>query len=554
MKFTGERYVPQMEAPEISYEHWHRYLYASQFVAGKDVLDVASGEGFGAHLLAMSARRVVGVDVDPEAVAHAARTYQRPNLEFRCGSAVCIPLQDARSFDVVVSFETIEHLDAEQQMKFGDEIKRLLKPGGQAIISTPDKLYYSDQPKYNNEFHRHEFYEREFRAFLGDLFRHVSVFEQRVYPVSYIWAQDRAARPPSVFQIAYTDGRFAPVSGDRKVPLYLIAVCSDTAYEVPSSSLLLDVSARATQVRLEQLSEREHAVERLAAHAREQQSVIERLQEQSREHELLDELRDQLSALRDQIEAGRQEHAALEHVLAGKAELERQLLTLSAAKEAAEGEAVTLRGTVAEQAERLRSLATQADDNAAHEQELRAMLVDTHAQLLRRDAEIEATLGAALQADAPGSPGSIRHGHLLQKIRQVARDKLPANARVLVVSLGDAALLELDGRHAAHFPQSDDGAYADYTLADGAAAIAHLETLRERGADFLLIPRHTRRWLRAYTGFQEYLERRYRVVARQPDVGLILDLRLAPENRSDDAAGITPMRGNRKGPRKRVGQ
>ena len=72
--FTGERFVPGC-AGEIAYEHWHRYAFARQFVAGKRVLDAACGEGYGSALLASVAASVVGVDIDAPAVAHAAERY-----------------------------------------------------------------------------------------------------------------------------------------------------------------------------------------------------------------------------------------------------------------------------------------------------------------------------------------------------------------------------------------------------------------------------------------------------------------------------------------------
>ena len=68
MEFTGERFVPQCQG-EIAAEHYHRYFFASGFVAGKRVLDIASGEGYGTHILAQSAAHVTGVDISPEAVA-----------------------------------------------------------------------------------------------------------------------------------------------------------------------------------------------------------------------------------------------------------------------------------------------------------------------------------------------------------------------------------------------------------------------------------------------------------------------------------------------------
>ena len=67
MEHTGERFLPEIDGAYISYEHWHRYLFASSFVAGKSVLDVASGEGYGSALLALTAASVVGVDVAEDA-------------------------------------------------------------------------------------------------------------------------------------------------------------------------------------------------------------------------------------------------------------------------------------------------------------------------------------------------------------------------------------------------------------------------------------------------------------------------------------------------------
>src|SRR5438093_10255188 len=72
IEWTGERYVPWMEGAEIGYEHLHRYAFATQFVRNKRVLDLASGEGYGSNLLAKTAKQVVGIDIDEQAVRHAA--------------------------------------------------------------------------------------------------------------------------------------------------------------------------------------------------------------------------------------------------------------------------------------------------------------------------------------------------------------------------------------------------------------------------------------------------------------------------------------------------
>src|SRR5438876_11805896 len=102
MDFTGERYVPEIEG-QIRYEHLHRYAICLELVAGKSVLDIASGEGYGAALLATVAKSVTGVDIDPASVGHARHAYYSPRLNYVVGSCVSVPLPDA-SFDVVTSF------------------------------------------------------------------------------------------------------------------------------------------------------------------------------------------------------------------------------------------------------------------------------------------------------------------------------------------------------------------------------------------------------------------------------------------------------------------
>ena len=152
LTFTGERFLPEVRGA-IWYEHWHRYAVAAALAAGKRVLDAASGEGYGSFLLARDAASVVGVDVSADAVAHARQRYARANLRFEAASVTTLPLPDA-SIDLVVSFETIEHLTAQAPMLA--EFRRVLAPDGVLLISSPNRPVYNEGGGIDNHFHVRE--------------------------------------------------------------------------------------------------------------------------------------------------------------------------------------------------------------------------------------------------------------------------------------------------------------------------------------------------------------------------------------------------------------
>lgn len=199
LSFTGERFLPEC-AGEMVYEHWHRYLLAQRHVAGKRVLDAASGEGYGASLLAGKAASVVGVDVSPEATAHATAKYASKKLRFVTASVAQMPLPDA-SFDVIVSFETIEHMTEHEA--FMREVDRLLAPGGLFIISSPNRPEYSDKTGYRNEFHVRELDRNELRTLLDRHFPAQQWFAQRPAFHSIIWPLDAS---PSTTEALAADG------------------------------------------------------------------------------------------------------------------------------------------------------------------------------------------------------------------------------------------------------------------------------------------------------------------------------------------------------------
>ena len=119
---------------QIEFEHFHRYCLARDLCQDLDVLDVASGEGYGSAILAGVALSVIGVDIDEGTLAHSREAYPLENLRFLHGSAIDLPLEEA-SVDAVVSFETLEHI--REHDDFVAEVKRVLRPGGLFIVSTP---------------------------------------------------------------------------------------------------------------------------------------------------------------------------------------------------------------------------------------------------------------------------------------------------------------------------------------------------------------------------------------------------------------------------------
>lgn len=176
--FTGERFVPGIEDPQLEIEHFQRYNSVLPIVKDKVVVDAACGEGYGSKILSSVARSVVGIDINEEAVQRAKDKYDnQENLSFVVASIAELPLAE-KSVDVLVSFETIEHVSADLQQQFLQQITRVLKDDGILIMSTPNKAIYSDLHDYHNEFHVKEFYKEEFLEFLRQKFENVLLYNQ----------------------------------------------------------------------------------------------------------------------------------------------------------------------------------------------------------------------------------------------------------------------------------------------------------------------------------------------------------------------------------------
>ncbi|MBI1761763.1 MAG: methyltransferase domain-containing protein [Acidobacteria bacterium] len=298
MEFTGERYVPNPDQPnlnsalifaQIKLEHWHRYALSLPFVTGKQVLDIASGEGYGSALLARQAKTVVGVDIAPESIAHAEQAYQAlSNLSFLAGSCESLPLP-AAAVDVVTSFETIEHHDKHEEMM--REVKRVLKPDGMLILSSPNKAIFTDKLNYTSPYHIKELYFSELCALLRKHFTHVKIFGQKVTVGSLVYplGNEPAANLP-VFSPA-EPGVSAQVPSLPE-PLYYIALCSEQPLPIALTavSLYLDQQTDLLQLTAQEYHQRatreaEVPIKQLTQYTGTLEQLAEQLQTQLRAQE-----------------------------------------------------------------------------------------------------------------------------------------------------------------------------------------------------------------------------------------------------------------------------
>lgn len=174
-EFTGERLIPGEVDIDLLNEHMARYHFAVRLARGKRVLDAGCGAGYGSAELADVAESVFAIDIAPEAIEYARAHYPLPNLAFEQASCTGLPYADG-AFDLVVAFEVIEHL--ENWRDFLREVRRVLAPAGQLIVSTPNRLYYTESrgTEGANPFHVHEFDFDEFTRELRQLFPYVSMF------------------------------------------------------------------------------------------------------------------------------------------------------------------------------------------------------------------------------------------------------------------------------------------------------------------------------------------------------------------------------------------
>jgi len=216
IKEEGERMVPAFHKGNLVYgEHISRYESVKDILKDKVVLDIASGSGYGTYVLSEKAKKIYGVDVDAGAVKYAKKNYPRKNIEYLLGDAEKIPLED-NSIDAVITFETIEHI--KDYKKFLDEIKRVLRPDGFAVISTPNDPEFPE----GNHFHLHEFEEKELDQTLKGYFKNTKFSYQYTWLFAGVLNAKTADSEGSKRLLVENA---APVPSTKAI--YFMVLCSD---------------------------------------------------------------------------------------------------------------------------------------------------------------------------------------------------------------------------------------------------------------------------------------------------------------------------------------
>lgn len=181
--------------------HLNRYYFALAFGRDKVVLDIACGSGYGSNILSSKAKKVIGVDISEDAIFYANKHYKKENLQYIKMPIEALKLDD--KVDVIISFETIEHIKNEKA--YFEAIEELLSEKGIFIVSTP--LAEIDGQSKSNLYHVNEFTMDRFKKTLEEKFSDVIYYRQD---------------PENEGAIAIDDGKM--INGTYGIS-YIIAVC-----------------------------------------------------------------------------------------------------------------------------------------------------------------------------------------------------------------------------------------------------------------------------------------------------------------------------------------
>jgi 2-polyprenyl-3-methyl-5-hydroxy-6-metoxy-1,4-benzoquinol methylase/glycosyltransferase involved in cell wall biosynthesis len=517
----------------------------------KRVLEIGCGAGHMSNALKGQACEVVGIEIDPEAAKRASAFCENvivadlDYMNFEEG------LGDDR-FDVVVAADVLEHL--KDPVTVLQNLREFLLPGGYLVVSVPNIAHASVRLALlagRFPYGESGLLDRtHLRFFTRDTAE--QLLEAGGFVVGHLERISNIPPDPATFEVPYNPNEIPPeilesICRDPEAWAYQFVMVGHPA---PQPDLVFiqervkQLSNDAEQARREadnlrrQLGETKVQFERALLSLSERSALAEagKLEMESRVNSLLHEvslLQDAAARLR---ESNSKSEKHIQSLQDDEALLKKRIEELSGIRASDVRNAAELRADVEQQKQRNIGLAAQLDALLVRERDLREMLLEANDQLLRRDEEIAAALPynllhapqpvSALGPYAPQTlPGKyLQYQQLLQKIRESVRDSGVKSSNVLVISKGDEELLKFDGCSGSHFPQDSAGKYAGYHPENGEAAIRHLETLRDNGARFLLIPQTSLWWLDHYAEFRDYLNRHFSRLVDNPEVCVLFNL------------------------------
>ena len=216
LELTGERTLPEVPAENYWFRrHLAVYEWIAQRCGGLEVVDMACGEGYGCEVLARRARRVTGVDANPEAHEHARLRYSRPGVRF----VRDLVERWSEPCDALVFLQTIEHVPEPAAVL--RHFRGMLRPGGRAYVSTPNLLTLAPPgaDKSDNPWHLREYRAAEFRALCEEVFAEVEILglfharKLRAHELALRAGWDRAHAALGVTRPFYS--RFTPAISAR---------------------------------------------------------------------------------------------------------------------------------------------------------------------------------------------------------------------------------------------------------------------------------------------------------------------------------------------------
>lgn len=231
---SSERLLLEEKSPWWG-EHQHRYLEVLKELSGsEDVLDIACGTGYGTDILSKKCRSIIGGDINDEAIEMNSKLWNRPNIKFMTMDGTQLPFEDER-FDVLVSFETIEHTT--QYIQMLNEFNRVVKKGGRLYISTPNIYLNGKEGKVTNPYHTQEWTPNEFKEIISSIFS-----DFKLYGQEYIRYKDNNS-----FQLTlgYWVEKLFYLRGFRKIPIsiqdkIMQLICGKNQYPDASDYRLTD--------------------------------------------------------------------------------------------------------------------------------------------------------------------------------------------------------------------------------------------------------------------------------------------------------------------------